>query len=244
MNPPNEMDFSPVLLIEIDLADPLTDLDWERSRTGSPYTRAQVLVRIYAQPIGQVYFDSPLHSMDPEMISQRIWEGLRLEINHFLRENNLPEIDRLGTAGLSKLDLPGHLSTPAKQLGSAPLVSVVVTTHDRPESLEETLRSISRVDYPHFEVVIIDNAGFHSTKHIDVPDNIYLLNIPPYCPELNPCEKIWQHLKSRFKNKTFDTIKNLKQWLAESVKQLTREQVMSITHNKKYIDDFNAAFYG
>ena len=46
-----------------------------------------------------------------------------------------------------------------------------------------------------YKIVVIDNAGFHSTKHIEIPDNIYLLNIPPYCPELNPCEKIWQHIK-------------------------------------------------
>jgi len=108
---------------------------------------------------------------------------------------------------------------------------------------EAYLQAFSKHNQKEYKVVIIDNAGFHSTKHINIPDNIFLLNIPPYCPELNPCEKIWHHLKSRFKNKTFDTMKNLKLWLAESVKQMTKEQVMSITHNKKYIDDFNAAFY-
>ena len=77
-----------------------------------------------------------------------------------------------------------------------------------------------------------------------LPDNIYLLNIPPYCPELNPCEKIWQHLKSRFKNQTFDTMKNLKEWLADSVKQMTEKQIMSITHNKRYLNDFNTALSG
>lgn len=158
MNPPKEMDFSPVLLIEIDLADPLPDLDWGQTGTGTPYSRAQILVRIHAQPIGQVHVDSSLHSLDPERVAHRIWEGLRPEINHFLKKNNLPEIDRLGAAGLSHLDLPGQLTTQSGQLGSASLVSVVVTTHDRPDSLEETLRSIARVDYPHFEIIIIDNA--------------------------------------------------------------------------------------
>jgi transposase len=63
-------------------------------------------------------------------------------------------------------------------------------------------------------------------------------------PELNPCEKIWQHIKSRFKNKTFDTMTILKEWLAESVLQMTEKQIMSITHNEKYLDNFNAAFSG
>ena len=39
-----------------------------------------------------------------------------------------------------------------------------------------------------YKIVVIDNAGFHSTKNIEIPDNIFLLNIPPYSPELNPCE--------------------------------------------------------
>lgn len=107
---------------------------------------------------------------------------------------------------------------------------------------EAYLQAFSKHNEKEYKVVVIDNAGFHSTKHIEIPDNIYLLNIPPYCPELNPCEKIWQHIKSRFKNKTFDTIKNLKEWLAESVIQMTEKQIMSITHNEKYLDNFNAAF--
>jgi len=32
--------------------------------------------------------------------------------------------------------------------------------------------------------------------------------------------------------------------LADSVNQMTQEQIMSITHNKKYLDYFNAALYG
>jgi len=109
---------------------------------------------------------------------------------------------------------------------------------------EAYLQAFSEHHQEEYKVVVIDNAGFHSTKNIDIPDNIYLLNIPAYCPELNPCEKIWQHLKSRFKNQTFDTMRNLKEWLADSVKLMTEKQIMSITHNEKYLDYFNAAFSG
>ena len=109
---------------------------------------------------------------------------------------------------------------------------------------EAYLKAFSKHRETEYKIVVIDNAGFHSTKNIDIPDNIYLLNIPPYCPELNPCEKIWQHLKSRFKNQTFDTMKNLKQWLADSVKQMTEKQIMSITHNKRYLNDFNTVLLG
>ena len=60
--------------------------------------------------------------------------------------------------------------------------------------------------------MVIDNAGLHSTKNIKISDNIKLFKIPPYTPELNPCKKVWQYLKERFKNKTFKKSKALKQW--------------------------------
>jgi transposase len=109
---------------------------------------------------------------------------------------------------------------------------------------EAYLQEFSKQNPTEYKVVVIDNAGFHSTKNINIPDNIFLLNIPPYCPELNPAEKIWQYLKSRFKNQTFGTMENLRQWLINNVKQMTKEQIMSITCNKNYLNNFYAAFMG
>lgn len=44
-------------------------------------------------------------------------------------------------------------------------------------------------------VVIIDGAGWHTTKSLHAPTNISLLRLPPYSPELNPQENIWQYLR-------------------------------------------------
>ena len=39
------------------------------------------------------------------------------------------------------------------------------------------------------KIIIIDNAGFHSLTKYKIPQNIKLIRIPPYSPELNPSEK-------------------------------------------------------
>ena len=39
-------------------------------------------------------------------------------------------------------------------------------------------------------VLVIDGAGWHSAKALTVPDNISLLRLPPYSPELNPVENV------------------------------------------------------
>jgi len=44
-------------------------------------------------------------------------------------------------------------------------------------------------------VLILDRAGWHRSKRLAVPENITLLYLPPYAPELNPVEYVWAHLK-------------------------------------------------
>ena len=49
-------------------------------------------------------------------------------------------------------------------------------------------------------MVILDQAGWHGAKALRVPHNISLLPLPPYSPELNPIENLWQFLKQNFLN--------------------------------------------
>ena len=107
---------------------------------------------------------------------------------------------------------------------------------------EAYLREFSKYKPKEYKIVVIDNAGFHSTKYIEVPENIYLLRIPPYNPELNPCEQIWQYIKNRFKNQRFETMDMLKQWLHNMVNQMDSDTIKSITGNHHYVNAFYAAF--
>ena len=43
--------------------------------------------------------------------------------------------------------------------------------------------------------LVIDGAGWHISSALDVPDNITLIRLPPYAPELNPIENIWEYLR-------------------------------------------------
>lgn len=110
------------------------------------------------------------------------------------------------------------------------------------EIFHQYLTALSQYRPREYKVVVIDNAGFHSVKDIKIPENIYLLNIPPYSPELNPCEQVWAHIKKHYKNQTFTSMKELKDWLHKAVRQMTPETIMSITSNHHYLDNFYAAF--
>ena len=67
------------------------------------------------------------------------------------------------------------------------------------EAMNAHLAEISRnVAVGAHAVLILDGAGWHGANALVVPDNLSLLTLPPYSPELNPVENIWQYLRANW----------------------------------------------
>jgi transposase len=66
------------------------------------------------------------------------------------------------------------------------------------EAMAEHLREISSQVAPGAHAVLVcDGAGWHQPgERLPVPDNITLLPLPSYAPELNPIENVWAYLRS------------------------------------------------
>ncbi len=63
--------------------------------------------------------------------------------------------------------------------------------------------------------MVLDGAGWHSSKKLIAPPNMWLLLPPPYAPEPNPVGHIWDALREKcFHNKAFDSINALENDLA------------------------------
>lgn len=61
-------------------------------------------------------------------------------------------------------------------------------------------------------VMIWDGAGFHTAKKLKVPENITLVQLPPYSPELNPMENLWHYLKSHYwSNRSYEDYDGLEE---------------------------------
>jgi len=77
--------------------------------------------------------------------------------------------------------------------------SALVTPTVNTPYMNKHLEFISREAGPDKHVVLVlDQAGWHLAKALKVPQNITLLHLPPYSPELNPIERIWAYLRSHF----------------------------------------------
>ena len=66
-------------------------------------------------------------------------------------------------------------------------------------AMNEHLAEISRrVSVGAIALLVLDGAGWHSSPRLEVPDNIALLPLPPYAPELNPMENVWEFLRGNY----------------------------------------------
>ena len=70
-------------------------------------------------------------------------------------------------------------------------------------------------------VMVIDGAGWHKSAALVAPQNICLLQLPPYAPELNPIEHVWDELREKhFHNRTFASLDALEEHLAKALRAL------------------------
>ncbi len=79
-------------------------------------------------------------------------------------------------------------------------------------------------------LMVCDGAAWHKSKAMKVPENITLLSIPPYTPEMNPIEQIWRELRTQgFRNEVFQTLEKVVDRLCETINNLSPEMISSIT---------------
>ena len=91
------------------------------------------------------------------------------------------------------------------------------------------LRELSKHFLNDFIVLMCDRAGWHGSKTLAIPDNIWIVNIPPYPPEMNPMEHIWRELRTQgFRNEIFQTLEKVDDRLCDTICQLSPETIKSI----------------
>ena len=74
-------------------------------------------------------------------------------------------------------------------------------------------------------VIVLDGAGWHRNESLVLPHNLRLLNLPPYSPELNPVEHLWDDLREKsFCNKVFDSLDALENHLEDALRGLEIDQ--------------------
>jgi hypothetical protein len=81
-----------------------------------------------------------------------------------------------------------------------------------------------------YMLLCVDQATWHKSKTLLIPNNIELFFIPPATPEMNPIEQIWEELKEKhFDNRFFSSLKKVIDQLCLCFNNLDKSTVKSIT---------------
>jgi len=81
------------------------------------------------------------------------------------------------------------------------------------------LHQISRSHPGAEHVVVWDGAGFHQKKQLEgIPGNVHLINLPPYSPELNPIEQLWDQVAVVYANKVYETLEEIESDISQALR--------------------------
>lgn len=69
-------------------------------------------------------------------------------------------------------------------------------------------------------VLVVDQAGWHTSEQVKIPPGIHLSFLPAYSPELQPAERLWSLTNEPIANRTFESLDELEEVLVECCRQL------------------------
>lgn len=107
------------------------------------------------------------------------------------------------------------------------------------DTFQVFLDEFSLINPEEYKIIVLDNGAFHKAKKLVIPHNIKLLFLPPYSPELNPAEKIWQHIKRKFTNRHFTNLNQISEFFTDTINSLSGQTIKSTcAYNYISLDTF------
>ena len=101
-------------------------------------------------------------------------------------------------------------------------------SHFNSDCMKIFLDKFKQENQEKIHIIQLDNASIHTAKKLKVPDNIILLFQPPYCPEVNPIERVWQYIKYHLRSLLYMDLDDVKEKVAQILNSLSREVITSL----------------
>jgi hypothetical protein len=82
------------------------------------------------------------------------------------------------------------------------------------EAMGMFLAEVSQRHADEFILMVLDGAGWHRAKRLQVPENRRLISLPAWSPQLNPAEQVWDEVREKcFANRRFESMDQLEKQL-------------------------------
>jgi GT2 family glycosyltransferase len=155
---------APIHVSQLELTEPIIDIDLPAPVDGVAYTGVYVLVRLQRVPVSYTFL--PSDRLDSASVIADLWHEIGSEVNRRRSGVGLPMLDDLPADGI-----PAEAVLNDDELTEFPMVTVAVCTRDRPESVIRTLRSLAVLNYPNYDILVVDNAPSSDATMIAVREN-------------------------------------------------------------------------
>ena len=117
----------------------------------------------------------------------------------------------------------------------------MITRQMNTANMSAFLAQVSAKHRRDFIVMVVDGASSHVCKDLIVPSNVRLLRLPPYAPELDPQEHVWDELREKeFPNRVYADMASVRAQLETGLPRLAgnRKALRSLT-DWPWIDSLN-----
>jgi transposase len=89
-------------------------------------------------------------------------------------------------------------------------------------------------------ILLLDNSGAHTAQRIRWPANVRCVWLPPYCPELNPIERVWRDLKDDLAWQQFPDLDTQQVYVADLLQAYNAPMLQALTGYAYLVDAINA----
>jgi GT2 family glycosyltransferase len=144
----------------LELADGITAAD-----------KVMALVRLHSCPLGVVVLDGS-RGLLWSTHADEVWSQIQDSVSAHLAVDGLPAVDSWTQLGAAMTSVPGCKGRRYAVLENPPRITAVVATRERPELLRKCLDALLAVEYPDYEIVVVDNAP-ETTRTADLVASTY-----------------------------------------------------------------------
>ncbi len=112
-------------------------------------------------------------------------------------------------------------------------ITSLILPYANTEMMNLFLQEVAQDFKDYFVIMLVDQAGWHTSKKLVIPENVRLIPQPPHSPELNPAEHLWEDLRENaMPNTAFRSLDHVEQALCRRLVDLANnpERIRSMTN--------------
>ena len=113
-------------------------------------------------------------------------------------------------------------------------------SHLTSDCFQYFIEGVSEAFSEALNLLVLENGRFHHAKSLEIPDNVVLLFLPPYSPELNPIERLWQDIKAKLFTQTYRTLEDMKAKATAILQNYSDAAIAKLTGFSHFINAANA----